>query len=70
MLQTTMTEEISPTDRRALPDTAEQEMIRRAQDGDAEAFESLYRSHSQRVYALCLRMVGNTANRRGIYSWR
>jgi len=38
----------------------EAEIIRRAQDGDPAMFESLYRSHSRRVYALCLRMVGNT----------
>jgi RNA polymerase sigma-70 factor (ECF subfamily) len=39
----------------------EAEAIRRAQQGDAEAFEFLYRQHSRRVYALCLRMVGRTA---------
>jgi RNA polymerase sigma-70 factor, ECF subfamily len=39
----------------------EAEAIRRAQQGDAEAFERIYRLHSRRVYALCLRMVGNTA---------
>jgi RNA polymerase sigma-70 factor, ECF subfamily len=37
----------------------EAETIRRAQRGDAAAFERLYRAHSGRVYALCLRMVGN-----------
>jgi RNA polymerase sigma-70 factor (ECF subfamily) len=30
--------------------------IRRAQTGDLNAFESLYRQHSGRVYALCLRL--------------
>jgi RNA polymerase sigma-70 factor (ECF subfamily) len=39
----------------------EAEAIRRAQQGDAAAFERIYRLHSRRVYALCLRMVGNTA---------
>jgi len=39
----------------------EAEAIRRAQRGDAEAFERIYRMHNRRVYALCLRMVGNTA---------
>ena len=40
----------------------EAEAIRRAQSGDAAAFEFLYRLHSRRVYALCLRMVGNPAD--------
>ncbi|HXC33557.1 MAG TPA: sigma-70 family RNA polymerase sigma factor [Verrucomicrobiae bacterium] len=39
----------------------EAEAIRLAQQGDAGAFEQIYRLHSRRVYALCLRMVGNTA---------
>ncbi len=39
----------------------EPEAIRLAQQGDALAFERIYRLHSRRVYALCLRMVGNTA---------
>jgi len=39
----------------------EAEAIRLAQQGDASAFEHLYRLHSRRVYALCLRMVGNPA---------
>jgi RNA polymerase sigma-70 factor, ECF subfamily len=39
----------------------EAEAIRLAQQGDASAFERIYRLHSRRVYALCLRMVGNTA---------
>src|SRR5258707_9459194 len=33
--------------------------IRRAQRGDAAAFEDLYRQHSRRVYGLCLRMVSD-----------
>ncbi len=40
---------------------SEAEAIRRAQQGDADAFERIYRLHSRRVYALCLRMLGNTA---------
>jgi RNA polymerase sigma-70 factor (ECF subfamily) len=39
----------------------EAEAIRLAQQGDAGAFEHIYRLHSRRVYAVCLRMVGNTA---------
>jgi RNA polymerase sigma-70 factor, ECF subfamily len=37
----------------------ESEAIRRAQEGDSRAFEHLYRLHSRRVYAICLRMLGN-----------
>lgn len=33
--------------------------IRRAQQGDADAFEAVYREHAGRVYALCLRMSGD-----------
>jgi RNA polymerase sigma-70 factor (ECF subfamily) len=39
----------------------EADAIRLAQQGDASAFERIYRLHSRRVYALCLRMVGNPA---------
>ena len=42
-------------------DLPEAEAIRRAQEGDAAAFERIYRLHGRRVYSLCLRMVGNTA---------
>jgi RNA polymerase sigma-70 factor, ECF subfamily len=41
--------------------SSENEAIARAQRGDPSAFECIYRRHSSRVYALCLRMVGNTA---------
>jgi RNA polymerase sigma-70 factor, ECF subfamily len=37
----------------------EAEAIRRAQEGDEAAFEFLYKMHSRRVYALCLRMTGD-----------
>lgn len=37
----------------------ETEAIQRAQAGDAEAFEFLYKMHNRRVYALCLRMTSN-----------
>jgi RNA polymerase sigma-70 factor (ECF subfamily) len=38
---------------------AESEMIHRAKRRDAAAFEGLYKLHSRRIYALCLRMLGN-----------
>ena len=40
---------------------SEAEAIRRASDGDRTVFEFLYRLHGRRVYAVCLRMVGNSA---------
>jgi len=40
----------------------EADAIRFAQQGDATAFEFLYRLHSRRVYALCLRMVGSPSD--------
>jgi RNA polymerase sigma-70 factor (ECF subfamily) len=40
---------------------SEAEAIRRARYGDRTVFEFLYRLHSRRVYAVCLRMLGNTA---------
>jgi RNA polymerase sigma-70 factor (ECF subfamily) len=38
----------------------EAETIQRAQQGDAAAFERIYQLHNRRVYAMCLRMVGNS----------
>jgi RNA polymerase sigma-70 factor (ECF subfamily) len=37
------------------------EAVRQAQNGDAAAFEFIYRLHCRRVYALCLRMVKNAS---------
>jgi len=48
---------VSPT---AGDKLSEAEAIQRARNGDRGVFEYLYRLHSQRVYAVCLRMVGNT----------
>jgi Sigma-70 region 2 len=39
----------------------EQDAIERSRQGDAESFEVLYGLHKRRVYSLCLRMTGNTA---------
>ena len=40
---------------------AEPQLIARAQQGDESAFSALYEAHKRRVYSLCLRMTGNTA---------
>jgi RNA polymerase sigma-70 factor (ECF subfamily) len=37
------------------------DLIMRAKQGEEEAFETLFHQHKQRVYSLCLRMIGNTA---------
>ena len=48
---------ISPAEQAHAPLSEEDEsLVRRAQGGDARAFEDLYRTHVDRVYALCLRM--------------
>jgi RNA polymerase sigma-70 factor (ECF subfamily) len=52
---------VTRTRRSETSEMTEAEAIRLAQQGDAGAFERIYRLHSRRVYALCLRMVGNTA---------
>src|SRR5688500_1716103 len=36
------------------------DVLRRARGGDARAFELLYKEHSPRVFALCLRLSGGT----------
>jgi RNA polymerase sigma-70 factor (ECF subfamily) len=37
------------------------DLVARAQRGEEEAFEALFHQYKQRVYAVCLRMIGNTA---------
>ena len=49
---------ISATDNNNL---TEAEIIERAQNGDEAMFEQLYRRHSRRVYAVCVRMVKDPA---------
>ncbi|HEY6945799.1 MAG TPA: RNA polymerase sigma factor [Candidatus Acidoferrum sp.] len=44
---------------RQLCELPEAKLIQLAQRGDAAAFERLYRQHSARVYALCMRMLRN-----------
>jgi RNA polymerase sigma-70 factor (ECF subfamily) len=40
------------------------DIVRRAQRGDVDAFEELYRAHAGRVLSLCRRMVGDDARAR------
>ncbi len=37
------------------------ELIKRAQQGDADAFATIFDTHKMRVYSLCLRMTNNAA---------
>jgi RNA polymerase sigma-70 factor, ECF subfamily len=37
------------------------DLIKRAQDGDSDAFGSLFQAHRARVYSVCLRMTSNAA---------
>jgi RNA polymerase sigma-70 factor (ECF subfamily) len=37
------------------------DLVKRAQQGDADAFASLFHSHKARMYSVCLRMTNNTA---------
>ncbi|MEO8561785.1 MAG: sigma-70 family RNA polymerase sigma factor [bacterium] len=39
--------------------TGDDMLVERARRGDVDAFELLYRAHSARVYALCLRLTGD-----------
>jgi RNA polymerase sigma-70 factor (ECF subfamily) len=37
------------------------ELVKRAQEGDSDAFAALFHAHKGRVYSICLRMTNNTA---------
>lgn len=40
----------------------ESSLVDRAKDGDAQAFEQIYRLHCDRIYALCWRLCGGDAS--------
>lgn len=44
----------------ARPET-DLELVKRAQEGDSDAFASLFYAHKARIYSVCLRMTNNTA---------
>jgi RNA polymerase sigma-70 factor (ECF subfamily) len=54
-------EEASDELQRAREAAEERSLVAAAAGGSSTAFESLYRRHSARVYALCLRMTGHVA---------
>src|ERR1700686_5623270 len=41
--------------------TVDSEVIRRAQEGDADAFAALFHAHKARIYSVCLRMTNSAA---------
>jgi RNA polymerase sigma-70 factor, ECF subfamily len=41
-------------------------VVRRAQQGDVHAFETVYRAHSAAIHALCRRMIGNEREARDL----
>ncbi len=55
-----MSTDVNPTASTAQYDS-DVEMVRRAQQGDSDAFAALFYAHRPRVYSLCLRMTNNTA---------
>jgi RNA polymerase sigma-70 factor (ECF subfamily) len=42
------------------------DLVRRAQQGEVAAFELLYRTHAQAIYALCWRMTGDEREARDL----
>jgi len=52
---------ISSSDDDPTPFEAVNQTVRRAQEGDADAFRTLYEEHGGRVFALCLRLSGDRA---------
>ncbi len=52
-----MKSEINSADRHQ----SDLELVRRAQEGDPDAFASLFNAHKTKIYSLCLRMTSNTA---------
>src|SRR6202041_2537444 len=41
------------------PVIVDSEVVRRAQEGDADAFAALFHAHKARIYSVCLRMTNN-----------
>jgi RNA polymerase sigma-70 factor (ECF subfamily) len=56
-----LTDRDSREAQRSSTDSNEAELIEKAKQGNAQAFQGLYDKHKRRVYSLCLRMTANTA---------
>jgi RNA polymerase sigma-70 factor (ECF subfamily) len=54
-------ERVSPSLEASSQEMTDSQAVSLARQGDRAGFERLYRKHSRRVYALCLRMTGNSS---------
>src|SRR3981189_4010491 len=45
-----------------LPDNSERSLVQRAQQGDEQAFATLFQQHKNRVYSVCLLMTKDVAD--------
>jgi RNA polymerase sigma-70 factor (ECF subfamily) len=52
---------LSPQKNATLKAASDAQLIAQAQSGNEQAFAALFDAHKRRVYSLCLRMTGNTA---------
>ena len=60
MREVVATENLFPSREADSKEMTDSQAVSRAREGDPAGFEHLYRKHSRRVYALCLRMTGNS----------
>ena len=51
----------TPLPESGLEGVSDRELVRRAQEGDASAFATLFHTHKSKVYSVCLRLTSNTA---------
>jgi RNA polymerase sigma-70 factor (ECF subfamily) len=61
MNQNISTEVVSQEVNAAVRTATDLELVKRAQEGDSEAFATLFHAHKARIYSVCLRMTNNTA---------
>ncbi len=54
-------ETVSPDPKSAGRAETDLELVKRAQQGDSEAFAALFHAHKGRIYSICVRMTNNTA---------
>ncbi len=52
---------VSEDPSRTLRAASDAELVRRAQQGESDAFADLFHAHKAKIYSICLRMTNNTA---------